>query len=311
MRIPLLLLATLFFVQCGADPEPISVEPPRPLRPYTFTVTVPDHSAKVADALRSGLNEAVERVEAGFGEITIDWQPVATAEEQRAVLNEALASEVEGVAVWALDGQALVAELQQLKAAGIPVLGLNKELPGALQDAFYGPHEAMVGARLAEMAAESPPAIVGVVVDDEVGSAQQLDAFMSRIGETEAVIAGMMMTRADPDASADAVVQLFNQTPEINRLVFIGQWPFANPAGGVGLNVSARSEVFAQGEELEVRSSLQAGELTRAVVWRARNMGQEAIGLLLALCVQERTVPARVRARLGVMDRSGALRGDG
>ncbi|NUQ00661.1 MAG: substrate-binding domain-containing protein [Armatimonadetes bacterium] len=214
-----------------------------------------------------------------------------TVPGQIRLLEQALASHAQlaGVAVSVLrpDAPGILQAMQQLRAAGLPVITVDSDCQPDARQAFVGTNNVAAGKALGAKLATLKPAGGKVCVFVGDPSAQNArdrqDGFFQGAG-SKFTVAEVYKDDTDPTKARTNVESALVAHPDAT--VFLGLWSYNGPAIAEAVQnagKAAQVTVAAFDAEPNLLPLLEQGQVAAALVQQPYEMGRQAVGVLKAL----------------------------
>ncbi len=268
-RITVALLAGLALLGAGCSAAEVSPQAPGgvPLVPSgtepRVTVAMVTHAQTgdtFWDIIRLGAIDA-----AAQSNVNLVYSSDGDATRQAALIDEAVASRVDGLAVSVPNAAVLTPAIKRAIDAGIPVVGFNAGLEsyrdwGALM--FFGQDEAAAGRAAGERLTKEGATKVLCAIQAEGQS--QLEARCNGVQETFPQVEKVYVTGTDLESVRSTLEDKVKQDPGISHVLTLGA-VFALPAADAVKAAGSRAEVVTFDTSSKLIAAMEAGEVKWAV----------------------------------------------
>ncbi len=152
----------------------------------------------------------------------VAYDPQAQLSTIRALIKE----QIHGLIIAPYNNEAIVAELNQLTTAGIPVIALNSDIEGAHRLAYVGPdyyNSGKTAAALLKLMTQGQVHLAVLTGDQKIlGHAQRFNGFLDSLSEDSRFhVVSHEENFDDDNLSYDMIRQVLAAHPEINAVYFL------------------------------------------------------------------------------------------
>jgi simple sugar transport system substrate-binding protein len=244
----------------------------------TITIAMVTHAAPgdtFWDIIRKGAQSA-----AGKDNVTLKYSSDPTSKNEATLIQSAIDSKVDGIAVTLPDPPALIPVVKKAIAAGIPVIAFNAgitsfEDSGAL--AYFGSDETLAGQTAGKRAASDGFKNVLCVIQEQ--GQVQLEARCS--GVQQGLGSGAKYTKVYVNGRSQPAVlstigAKLQQDPSIDLVITLGA-PFALNAIQAAKNVNSKTKVATFDFNPQIPPQIKSGALQWAIDQQPFLQGYEAI----------------------------------
>lgn len=318
-RIPLLgglSLLTACILLAGCDPNKNGANTPPPAAPTSTsagpttaaptsansTSTAPASENKPAEipgaphytVITNGISPFWDSMSIGLyqadkdAQVNGDWQaPMhARTEEQKKLMEDALASKTNGIAVSVIDADALVPIIDQAVSSGVPVITFDSDAPKSKRAFYIGTNNYDAGKAAGEAAIKLFPkggkliAFVGNLTADN--AIQRYKGFEDAIqGHNITFIREPFQDNKDTSSARKNVEDAIGRYPEVNGLV--GLYSYNGPAivqAVQAANIRDKVKIICFDCEPQTVENLSKGLIDVTVVQKPYEFGRLSILLL-------------------------------
>ncbi len=242
------------------------------------------------DPMKVGMEDAVKEINGSGGNVEASWQgpPNATWAEQKRILENFAANNVDGISVSPTDAKAIADVINELSDQGIKVICMDSDCPQSKRLAYIGTNNYEAGKKLGEKACELLPkggkaiAFVGKMAVQN--SQDRVSGLRDALKAGGIELLDVMQDQADKNKARKNVEDVIQAHPDIDAL--IGIWSYNLPAIAAAVKDSGkRSQIKVLGFDAEplTLKGLEEGDIDATIVQKPYEFGYRSVKLLYAL----------------------------
>jgi ribose transport system substrate-binding protein len=285
----LLLAGSVTLVSCtkGSDKQAAAPPPGGPPAGTTSTqqVTIKIITNGVSpfwDPMQVGMERAAKK----YG-CEASWSGPANAQipDQKRMVEDAVSSKVDGLAISAIDGAALTPDINQAVDAGIITITFDSDAPKSKRLIYIGTNNYNAGKKAGEEAKKLFPnggKIIAFVGNMSAENARdRANGFKDAVKGTKIEVVDIREDNKDPSRARKNVEDSIQARKDVNGL--LGLYSYNGPAivdAVDAANARARYKVITFDAEPKTLQALQAGKIDFTVVQKPYEFGYRAVEFL-------------------------------
>jgi ribose transport system substrate-binding protein len=212
------------------------------------------------------------------------------------ILRDVIVKGTDGIAISAVNGDALVRPIEEARAKGIPVVTFDSDSPNSKRQAYIGTNNFQGGVFAGNAFKDLMPkngsyaVLTGTLAS--INLSERIQGFKKAIGEDYNEVSGSPFSCED---SVPKSIQLIQDTltkyPNLDGFFFAGGWPllagdaYIKALGSRGPEVKTKKFIVVSFDTLPpILQVLRQGYANALVGQRPAEMGAKSIDVLMAIC---------------------------
>jgi ribose transport system substrate-binding protein len=287
----LLLAGSLSLASCtkGGDQQAAAPPPGGPGAPAGTTSTEKVKIKIITNGVSpfwEPMGVGMERAAAKYG-CDASWQGPQTAQitDQKRMVEDAISSKVDGLAVSAIDAAALTPTVNQAVDAGILTITFDSDAPKSKRLIYIGTNNYNAGKAAGAAAKQLFPnggKIIAFVGNRSAENARDREnGFKDALKGTQIEVVDVREDNKDPSRARKNVEDAIQARKDVNG--FLGLYSYNGPAivdAVTAANARARYKVITFDAEPKTLQALQAGTIDFTVVQKPYDFGYKAVEFL-------------------------------
>jgi ribose transport system substrate-binding protein len=284
-----LLVATSLVAACGGDKEQEVSSP----APPPATTGAPPAQKVVIQIVTNGVSPFWDPMEIGMNRAAAkygcdaSWSGPQTAQipDQIRLIESAVARKVGGMAVSAIDAQALTRTIDQAVDAGILTITFDSDAPKSKRLIYIGTNNYKAGQAAGEEAKKLFPAggkIVAFVGNRSAENARDREnGFKDALKGTNIEVVDVLEDQKDPSRARKNAEDVIQARKEVNGL--LGLYSYNGPAivdAVTAANAAGRYQIMAFDAEPKTLQALEKSQIAFTVVQKPYEFGYRSVEFL-------------------------------
>jgi ribose transport system substrate-binding protein len=278
---------------------------PVQLPQYHFALIYPEEKSPYWDDVKTGVRKASLNSNIHMEYLSPESTDMV---EQVDLLNQAVASKVDGIIVQGLNEEAFTPVINKAVEHGIPVLTIDSDAPQSKRAAYIGTDNyyagVMAGKQIVQMAGGEGD--VGIVMGNffATNQRQRLKGIQDVLAEHPDIrVAAVVDSKANPFSAANHAAEMVKSHPKLKVIVGLSAWD----GPGIGqaikrLGKEGSVQVIAFDQLPETNAHLMDGTVDAILAEDPESMGYKAVEILLDI-KEGRPVPTQVNTEVTLQTR--------